>query len=200
MSSFLAVLFPNWIEGSTVILGLINIVLIIRRSVWNYPFGIAMVSLTGIVVFEAKLYSDALLQVFFVIVNFYGWVMWQRSVERSGEVVVETMAARARWLWLAACLVATAIWGAIMHRFTDAAYPWWDASVAMFSIAAQILMSQRKLENWVLWIGVNVVSIGLYYTKGLMPFAILYVVFLILASWGLIGWHRVRRAEGPVVA
>ena len=87
-----------------------------------------------------------------------------------------------------------------MYRYTDAAYPWWDGTIAMLSVAAQILMSRRNLENWVLWIGVNLVSIGLYYAKGLMPFAILYVVFLVLASWGLVGWHRVRRAEGPVVA
>ena len=195
-----AIIFPNWIEGSIVILGLINIVLIIRRSMWNYPFGIAMVTLTGIVVFEAKLYSDALLQIFFVVVNFYGWVMWRRSVAEAGEVVVVTMSADLRGRWVACALLATAAWGAVMDAFTDASYPWQDAGVAMFSIAAQILMSQRKLENWALWIGVNVVSIGLYYAKGLIPLAILYAVFLVLASWGLIGWHRVRRAQGPVVA
>lgn len=196
----LAMLFPNWIEGSTVVLGLINIILIIRRSVWNYPFGIAMVTLTGFVVFEHRLYSDALLQIFFVIVNVYGWMMWRRSVAESGEVVVETMTNAARWRWVGSCLIATAVWGAIMHRFTNASYPWWDASIAMFSVAAQILMSRRKLENWVLWIVVNIISIGLYFAKGLIPFAILYIVFLVLAGWGLVGWNRVRRAEGPVVA
>lgn len=196
----LAILFPNWIESSTIVLGLINIVLIVRRSVWNYPFGIVMVILTAIVVFNARLYSDALLQIFFVVVNVYGWVMWQRSVDQTGEVVVETMTAAARWYWLGGCLIAIAIWGTIMHKFTDASYPWWDASVAMFSVAAQILMSRRKLENWVLWIVVNIISIGLYSAKGLIPFAILYIVFLVLAGWGLVGWNRVRRAEGPVVA
>lgn len=196
----LAVLFPNWIEGSAVVLGLINIALIIRRSVWNYPFGIVMVTLTGFVVFEKKLYSDALLQIFFVVVNVYGWVMWQRSVDRAGEVIVEVMAVPARWRWLAGCLIATALWGTVMYAFTDASYPWWDAAVAMVSVAAQILMSQRKLENWVLWIVVNILSIGLYVAKDLIPFAILYGLFLVLASWGLIGWHRVRRAEGPIPA
>lgn len=196
----LAVLFPNWIEGSTVVLGFLNIVLIIRRSVWNYPFGIVMVTLTGFVVFRHKLYSDALLQIFFVAVNIYGWVMWRRSVASAGEVVVETMSNAARWTWLGSCLIATAAWGMMMHTFTDASYPWWDAAVAMFSVAAQILMSRRKLENWVLWILVNIISIGLYSAKGLIPFAILYIVFLVLAGWGLVGWNRVRRAEGPVVA
>lgn len=195
-----AVLFPTWMEGAAFVLGLVNIVLIIRRSVWNYPFGIVMVTLTGFVVFEARLYSDALLQIFFVVVNFYGWAMWRRSVAASGEVVVEVMPPRARWLWLGGCVVATAAWGTAMHMLTDAAYPWWDGGVAMFSVAAQILMSQRKLENWVLWIGVNIASIGLYFAKGLIPFTILYLIFLVLAGWGLFGWHRVRRAEGPAVA
>jgi nicotinamide mononucleotide transporter len=197
---WLASIFPNAIEGAAVLLGLANIVLIVRRSVWNYPFGIAMVSLYAIVFFRAKLYSDALLQVFFFVVNFYGWALWQRAAAAEGEVMVERLSAAERTRWIAGGLVATAIWGFVMHRFTDASYPWWDGGVAMFSVIAQILMSRRALENWVLWIVVDMVSIGLYLAKGLAPTAMLYVIFLVLAMWGLFDWSRVRRVGDAVPA
>ena len=87
-----------------------------------------------------------------------------------------------------------------MHRYTDAAFPWWDASVAMLSVAAQILMSRRYIENWVLWIAVDLDAIGLYLAKNLALTALLYAIFLALSVWGLIGWHRARRPEGPVAA
>jgi nicotinamide mononucleotide transporter len=80
-----------------------------------------------------------------------------------------------------------------MHRFTDAAFPWWDAAVAMLSVAAQILMSRRLIENWALWIAVDVLAIGLYAAKDLWLTALLYAIFLFLAIWGLIGWHATER-------
>ncbi len=87
-----------------------------------------------------------------------------------------------------------------MHRFTDASYPWWDAGVAAMSVVAQILLIRRYVENWWLWIAVDVVAIGLYAAKGLWPTMILYSIFLLLAFWGLLQWNRARRAVGPVAS
>ena len=188
------------IETAAFVLGVVNIVLLIRRSIWNYPFALAMVALYAHVFFEAKLYSDALLQVFFFAVNLYGWWQWRRSRAREGDILVELMSNRARLGWAAGCVAGIAGWGWLMHRFTDASYPWWDASVAIVSIAAQIMLAKRWLENWVLWIGVDIVSIGLYAAKGLWLTMALYAVFLALATWGLIDWRNTRRAAGPAVA
>ncbi|HSI17343.1 MAG TPA: nicotinamide riboside transporter PnuC, partial [Sphingomonas sp.] len=105
--------------------------------------------------------------------------------------------ARTRLLWVAGIAVAVAAWGTAMHRYTDAALPWWDAAIAMTSIAAQILMSLRKRENWMLWIVANVVSIGVYAVKGLWLTTGLYVILLGLSIWGLASWTR---AERPVLA
>ena len=82
-----------------------------------------------------------------------------------------------------------------MHRFTDASFPWWDASVAMISIAAQILMSVRRIENWWLWIAANMLSIGLYAAKALWITTGLYVILLAISIWGLIVWKRARAWE-----
>jgi nicotinamide mononucleotide transporter len=184
------------LEIVAVALGLVNVALVVRRSIWNYPFGIAMVALYALIFFEAKLYSDALLQLFFLVVQFYGWWNWARSRADAGEVVVLRLNWSARGLWLAGCAASTLGWGWLMHNHTDASYPYWDASIAMMSVAAQILMSRRVLENWLLWIAVDLAAIPLYAAKGLTLTAWLYGVFLGLSVIGLIGWERARRRAG----
>ncbi|MFA5969250.1 MAG: nicotinamide riboside transporter PnuC [Sphingomonas sp.] len=183
----------SWLEEIAFVLGIINVVLVVRRSLWNYPFGLVMVSLYAVIFFGAKLYSDAILQLFFFIVQIYGWTNWARNKRSEGRVVVLRLATGERAAWLIGIAVATACWGWLMHRFTDAAFPWWDASVAMLSVAAQILMSRRAIENWWLWIIVDIDAIGLYAAKDLRLTALLYAVFLMLSAWGLIDWRRAER-------
>jgi nicotinamide mononucleotide transporter len=188
---FLSEMSP--VEGVAALLILVNVVLVALRSIWNYAFGIVGVAIYAVVFFHAKLYSDTLLQLFFLVVQFYGLWQWRRSEINAGEIVVERLTASARLGWLAGILVAVGAWGWLMHRFTDAALPWWDASVAMTSVAAQILMSVRKLENWWLWIAANILSIGLYAAKGLWITTALYVVLLAISLLGLAGWNAARQ-------
>lgn len=185
------------IETVAVALGLLNITLIVRRSVWNYPFGIVMVVLYAHIFYQARLYSDALLQIFFLVVQAYGWWAWTRAQSAAGEVRVERLAWGSRACWLAGVLVATALWGWLMHSRTNAHFPWWDAGVAMFSVAGQILMTRRYLENWSCWIAADLLAIPLYAAKALWLTAGLYVAFLVLASWGLLSWARARREAAP---
>ncbi len=172
------------------VLGVINVTLVVRRSIWNYPFGLAMVVLYGRVFFEAKLYSDTLLQAFFFVVQLYGWWAWSSSAADSGTIIVKRLGRRERLGWGLGCAAATIIWSSLVTRFTDASLPWWDATAAVLSVAAQIMMSRRLIENWVLWIAVDILSIGLYAAKGLWLTMVLYAVFLALAIWGLVGWRR----------
>lgn len=188
---FLSEMSP--VEGVAALLILINVWLVARRSIWNYAFGIAGVAIYGVVFFRAKLYSDTLLQVFFLIVQFYGLWQWRRSQRDAGEVVVERLTRTARLGWAAGTVLAILGWGWLMHRFTDASFPWWDASVAMISVAAQYLMSVRKLENWWLWILANLVSIGLYAAKALWITTGLYVLLLGIAVLGLARWRAARQ-------
>lgn len=179
------------LEWIAVALGLANIALLIRRSLWNYPFGLAMVACYFVIFRDAKLYSDMWLQVFFFIVQIIGWVAWLRARGGSDEVPTRTLSSLARIGWIAAIGVAIVAWGTMILRiYPDAAFPYWDASVAMGSVAAQILLAQRYVENWIGWIGVNLLSIGLYWTKGLLPTAGLYSLFLVLAVVGLIQWRK----------
>jgi len=187
------------LETIAVILGLANIVLVVRRSLWNYPFGIAMVSLYFFIFADAKLYSDALLQIFFLTVQLYGWWNWIWGRDAQGAVIVRHAGAGAMLGWIGAILAGTALWGWLMHRYTDAALPWWDASIAMTSIAAQILLSRRFIENWPLWVATDAIAVGVYAAKDLDKTAMLYAVFLVIAAWGWWDWLRAGRAQHRAV-
>ena len=180
----------NWLEWVAAGLGVINVGLVVRRSVWNYPFGLAMVSLYFFVFAEARLYSDALLQIFFFVVQLYGWRNWLQAKQAAGEVPVGVMTGRERIGWTLATLAASLAWGLGMARFTDAAAPLVDAGIAGFSISAQILMARRKLENWVVWIAVDLVAVSLYASRELYATSGLYALFLILCVVGLVQWRR----------
>ena len=187
----------NVLEAAAATLGLVNILLVIRRSIWNFPFGLAMVALYGWLFAQpsVRLYSQAALQLFFAGLQVYGWWSWSRAREtESGPVQVRALPARGWWVCIALILGATAAWGAAMHRFTSAAQPWWDAFIAMASIAAQLLMARRFVESWRVWIAVDLVAIGLYAREGLALTAVLYVLFLGLSIWGLVGWRRALAA------
>jgi nicotinamide mononucleotide transporter len=184
----------SMIEIGAVLLGIANIVLIIRRSVWNFPVAIVMVALYFIIFRDAKLYSDAGLQVFFAGINLYGWWSWNRNKGDSGVISVRRLPATAYALWIAGSIMAIWAWGAIMHAETDASYPYWDASIAMLSIVGQILMTRRFVENWHYWIIVNIISIPLYIVKDLHLTAGLYGIFLVLAVAGLVEWRKAERA------
>ncbi len=173
-------------------LGLVNIVLVVRRSVWNFPFGMAMVTLYAWIFAqpEVRLYSDAGLQGFFFVVQLYGWWNWSASAARSGAVEVLTLERRAKLLVAVAVIVASLAWGTGMARYTSASLPYLDAFIAMASVAAQILMARRFVENWVVWVAVDVVAIGVYASRELPLTALLYVIFLGMSVWGWIGWRR----------
>ncbi|WP_428407404.1 nicotinamide riboside transporter PnuC [Hyphococcus sp.] len=186
------------VEIAAVFLGVANITLLVRRSIWNYPFGIVMVSLYAWIFYGAKLYSDALLQIFFFVVQVYGWAHWLSRRDAEGLVIVERISKRAAVLSALTALTGTAALGGVMATWTDASFPFWDAAIAVLSVIAQILLARRILENWALWVAVDILAIGLYWTKGLYPTAVLYLVFLVIAAIGYFNWRRAY-ARGEAV-
>ena len=178
------------LEAIAALFGLVNIILIVRRSVWNFPAALIMVSLTGVVLWDARLYSDAGLQIFFFIVNLLGWVLWHRHKGAQGEVKIDRLGFSGQLAWVAMALSFIWGWGRFMATHSNASFPFWDASIAVLSICAQIMMTRRYINNWHWWIVVNILSIGLYWQKQLYWFTGLYVVFLGMAIWGLVAWRE----------
>jgi nicotinamide mononucleotide transporter len=178
------------LEKIAVAFGLANVYLTVRQNIWCWPVGVVMVSLYIYIFFHAKLYSDAGLNVFFLVMQFYGWYEWTRGgVDHSRSLsAVKRLDAR-EWAWTIAGVVGgTAVLGTVMHRYTDAALPYPDAFTTLLSVFAQFLLTRKILENWMLWILADVVYIGVYSIKSLYWTAGLYVIFLALCVQGYREW------------
>lgn len=178
------------LENTAAALGVLNVALLVRRTIWNYPFGIASVAIYGYVFYDARLYSDAVLQIYFFLIQFYGWWNWYHGRNDDGRAAVGTMTNRERLSWAVATLAVAVAIGWLFRTYTNAAAPWMDAALASTSVTAQYLLSIRRIENWVLWITVDVVYVGLYWWKGLHSTSALYVIFLLLSVAGLSEWLR----------
>jgi nicotinamide mononucleotide transporter len=178
------------------LLGVIGVTLMIRQNIWGWPVGIAQVAVSAWVFYGARLYSDAALQVFYVVIQAYGWWHWaQGTHRRRAELPVSRLSARALCGWVAGGALGTALWGRFMQQATDAALPYWDAFILAFSLVAQWWQARKRLENWAGWMVVNVVAVGVFWAKDLKLYAALYVVFFGLAVAGHAAWRRTLRAQ-----
>lgn len=183
-------ILSNPVEAVADALGVANIILLTRRSIWNFPVGIAMVSLLGYVFFRAHLYSDTLTQLYFFVVQIVGWIAWLRHRQPDGAVVVATSTPRELALYAAATAAAALLLGTFMARTLHAAFPYWDATVAAASVIAQLMLTWRRLENWLWWIAANLISIVIYPLKGLYLTAALYAFMMTLSLLGYLAWRK----------
>ncbi len=172
-------------------LGFICVWLTIHRHIACWPTGLAMVLLYIAIFYRAKLYSDMLLQIVYVFLQIYGWHAWLRGGPQRTPLVVRRMPSWQLWPWAGFCVAGTGTLGRLMHVYTDASFPYVDALTTVSSLVAQWLMGRKVRESWLVWIFVDVISIGLYVAKELYPTAVLYGVFLVLATWGWFEWRSV---------
>jgi nicotinamide mononucleotide transporter len=178
------------IEWIAVLLGFGCVWLNAAENIWGWPLGILNVCLYLMIFFRAKLYADVSLQVFFLGACIYGWYQWLHGGANRTELSIT----RSSWQeWLSYLGIGTAgllLIGFFFDRYTDADLAYWDAYTTSFSLVAQVLLARKKLENWLIWIAVDVIAIGIYYYKGLYPTAFLYVGYLLIATGGYFNWRR----------
>lgn len=181
----------SWIEWLAVVSGLLCVWLTVRENIWCWPLGLIQVSLYVWIFYQAKLYSDFVLHIIYIFLQFYGWYSWMFGGGPMHEnLSVSRLSGVGSGLAVVMTFLATFFWGLGMEHYTDAALPYWDAFTTMASLMAQWLLTRKKLESWLFWIAVDVVAIGVYYYKGLYPTAGLYAVFLFLATAGFWNWSR----------
>jgi len=178
------------IEIVATVFGLASVLLTVRQNIWCWPTGLIMVFLYIFIFYEARLYSDMGLQVVYVVLQIYGWYHWLHGGKDKGELKVMRIGRRGAAGWALVAVACTFGLGYTMRTFTNASLPYWDAAATVMSLIAQWLMARKVLESWVIWIAVDVLSIGIYLAKGLYPTMVLYVAFLVLATMGLFAWRK----------
>lgn len=177
-------------EIIAVVLGVVAVYLSTRQNVWTYPLGIISVFLYIEIFYDVKLYADMGLQVFFILLQAYGWYEWLYGGENKTALHVSRLPLRAGMICSALVVAGTVVLGYTLHRSTDASLPYVDSLLAVLSMAAQWMLARKHLENWSVWITVNIGSIAMYGYKELYFTMVLYGVYLVLAVMGYYEWKK----------
>lgn len=191
----------NPLEIFAVAFGIVSVYLSVRENVWSWPTAIINVSLYIFVFHETKLYADMGLQVIYIGISIYGWYQWLYGGTGKSELKVSRIPKKQAAVLAVIGIAFSVALGTFLHRTTDAALPFVDSATTSTSLVAQYMMTRKYLENWAVWVAVDVVYIGMFIFKSLYLTAGLYAAFLILSALGLRRWWLVlRRAEGSVGA
>ena len=172
------------------ILGALSVYLSVRQNIWSWPTAIINVTVYAVVFYHAKLYADAGLQVIYAVLSIYGWYEWLHGGEHRTALRVTRTSSRLGALLTGIAIVGSAALGTLLSRTTDAALPFMDSFLSSTSLVAQWMMTRKKLENWLVWIGVDVLYVGVFIYRHLYITAALYAVFLALAVRGYVDWRR----------
>ncbi|WP_448720948.1 nicotinamide riboside transporter PnuC [Microbacterium natoriense] len=187
-------LLAEWTQVLGFATGAICVWLAGRRNVWNYPVGIANNVVLFLVFVGAGLYATATLQIVYLLMGVHGWWRWTRGAEQSRSFVVRTP--RKAWPWLAlAAVVGTVVLVWVLTSFTDSQVAIADAATTAASLVAQYMLNRKWIENWFVWIGVDIAFVALSVVAGLWVIAALYLLFIGLCVIGYRSWRHVAVAE-----
>ena len=211
----------SWIEAVGTVAGLLCIWLASLEKIVNYLFGLINVTLFAIIFFQIQLYASLLLQLFFFAANLYGWYAWSRQTSQNeAELQIRWLPLPKAMSWLAACVVAIALMtlyidpvfavltrvavnvmqgigmNVVMPTLQPDAFPFWDSSMMVLSIAAMVLMTRKYVENWLLWVVINVISVAIFALQGVYAMALEYLILTFIALNGSRMWMNSARERG----
>ena len=181
-----------WLEATGLISGLLCVWLLIRENIWTFPIGLVYAVVSVAVFGRQRLYADVLLSGYYVVMNAYGWDYWLCGGERSvGEALPVTYTPVRIRSWLAVITgIASVAMGYAFDAYTDADLPYWDSATTCMSFAAMWMTARKYIENWVVWLLVDIIAAAVYLVKGIELYAVLYGVYLIMAFMGWRAWHK----------
>jgi nicotinamide mononucleotide transporter len=185
-------LVTSWLEILATIFTVACVIMANFRNKLLYPVGIVGTILFFFVFWNAKLYASAGLQVYFTVIQLYGWWFWYRGA-KGAEPLIGNWDWKTVGLWLIPSIIVTVAVSMILGSLTDAKVAFWDTAILALSVLAQFLLDRKQLKSWVIWGSVNVIAIWVYSQQGLWLTTITYAVLLVNA---FIGWKMWKDALG----
>lgn len=185
----------TWLEILAFGLSIWMVLCNLRVDPLAWPLAIAASLLYALLFAQSRLYGEAGLQFVFIGVAVWGWWSWLRGRDDAGlPLRVHRLTPRGRLLVATAMLALWPALALLLDHATDSDVPWLDALPTVGSLIGQVLLARKLVENWPVWVAVNVVSVGLFAVKALWLTVVLYAVFVVLALIGWRAWHRMARA------
>lgn len=182
----------NYIEVIGAIAGLIYLYLEIKQNIWLWPVGIITSAFYVYVFFVSKFYADMGLQVYYLVISFYGWWHWLYGNKSSNKAELPiTRTSFKQWIYIS--LITLVLFGVmvfILKRYTDSPVPYGDSFVTALSITGTWMLAQKLIEHWWVWVIVNLVSLILFIWKDLYPTSILFFFYFTLAVYGYYQWKK----------
>lgn len=186
----------NYIEIIASVLGLWGVWLTTKQKIWCWPIGLLNVILSLYVFLVFKLYADVILQIFYIVLTIYGWYNWLHGGEHKSVLRVSHIKRRDMLILFIIGMLSVRITGYLFATYTDAALPYWDATVAVWGVIGTFVQAKKYIENWIIWIISDLLCTGIYVYKGLYAFTGLYFCFAILAVYGYYSWKKdLKKAE-----
>lgn len=184
-------LIDNFIELLGALLSVLYLFLSIRQNILLWPVGILSALLYMIVFFQTKFYADMGLNGYYFFISIYGWITWRKVNRGKGSVMPVVHVGRIRSvILLIIVLLLFIVIGYLLNNYTDSPIPYWDAFTTAGSIVATWMLTRKIIEHWILWVVIDLVSLGLYLHRGLFPTAVLFAIYTTMAVVGYIQWRR----------
>jgi len=189
-----------WQQQSTlevigVITGLLCVYLAAKNVIWNWPFAIISVVIYIFIFFDSHLFADMGLQFYFLATNIYGWYYWSKKPASEDKTPIMRIKRKEGLLSIAAVILFTFLLGSVL-KYTTASYPYLDSFCTACSLVAQFFLARKVLENWLIWVFVDVVYVGVYIYKDLHLTAIMYAIYVAIALMGYFDWKRDWKKQG----
>ena len=181
-----------WMEALAVILAIIYLLLAVKQDIRCWYAAIFSSSLYFFIMYSAGLYMEAILQIFYIAMAFYGWSQWRNTVEGNTDLVVRTWKSSQHIKVISSVLIMTLISGWALKEYTNAALPFLDGLTTWGAIVATYMVAKRLLENWIYWFVIDSVSIFLFVSRGLYLTSFLFFVYLIIIYFGYKSWTKIR--------
>lgn len=186
----------SWLEGLAVFMGIASVYFSMKRNIWVYPSGMVSVLIYVWICFHYGLYADMGINAYYFGMSVYGWYVWSRPQEQPSSLLVSWLDGKGWLLSLGFFLISFALLVGVLLKFTDSTVPYWDSFTTASAFVAMWLMAKKKIENWIFWILTDVVSVPLYFHKGLLLTSFQYLFFTGLAIAGFFSWIKAYHRHG----
>lgn len=183
------------VELVAVVLALAYLVLAILASAWCWPLAFLSSAIYVYVFVGAHLYMDAVLNVFFAAMAGYGWYQWRHGGPGHRELPIARAPARVHLSAIALIALLTLVFGQVLGRYTNQAWPHVDSFIAWASVVTTWLAARKFIDNWPYWIAIDAIAIPVYVNRGLRVTALLFGVYVVLAFAGWLSWQRLRQRQ-----